>query len=196
MAWIFAGLGNPGEEYTGSRHNIGRDIVRALAKKEKLLFKADKKLRAEVAKGELFGGKAMLVLPDSYMNNSGASLKSLVDTKKKAEQLVVIHDDLDIPLGKIKMSFGSGAGGHRGVESVQKALKTRDFVRIRVGVCPTTPSGKMRKPDREAIVDFVLGTFRTSEEETLKKIRKAVFEALERCIEGDYASAMNVVNSR
>ncbi|OGC79368.1 hypothetical protein A2852_00580, partial [Candidatus Adlerbacteria bacterium RIFCSPHIGHO2_01_FULL_54_23] len=119
MKWIIVGLGNPGKEYFGTRHNIGKEVLEAL--KEKL--SRDTKI-AEL---------------NVYMNNSGAAIRKAVPSKKAAERLIVLHDDLDLPLGSVKLSFGSGSGGHRGVESVIKALKTRDFVRVRIGISPATP---------------------------------------------------------
>lgn len=197
MKAIIVGLGNPTEEYIGTRHNVGRDMLLALAKKEGLVaWKKDLKLRSLVVSGDFLGGKAQLVLPEMYMNLSGGSLKPLIDTKKKLETLVVVHDELDLPLGKVKLSYGSGHGGNRGVESIQKALKSKDFLRIRVGISPATASGKIRKPDGAKIVDFVLAKFRKPEEETLKKVRKVVAEALELFLEGGRSAAMNEINSR
>lgn len=197
MNWIVVGLGNPGKEYDGSRHNIGRDFVRAIAKKEGIeVWKEDATHHSQSAKGELFGKKVLLLLPDTYMNNSGKALASLVASKKQAEQLVVVHDELDLPLGKVKLSFGSSAGGHRGVESIQKVLKTKDFVRIRVGIAGATPSGKLKKPESEKVVDFVLGTFRPAEEEKLKKVRKVVAEALELLVTEGRDRATMVVHSK
>ena len=118
MKWILTGLGNPGNEYIGTRHNVGRDVLDAL--KEKI------------------PDNLTLVVPNVYMNDSGKAFVKMIKSKKQAEQLVVVHDDLDLPLGRVKLSFGSGAGGHRGVESIQKTLKTKDFVRIRVGVSPAS----------------------------------------------------------
>ncbi len=182
MHWIIAGLGNPDQEYVGTRHNVGRDLLTALQKKEG-------------AKGRLFGKKVVLATPDVYMNNSGGPLKKLAPTKKEAEHLVVVHDDLDLPLGAVKISFGSGSGGHRGVESVIKALKTRDFARVRIGISPATPSGKLKKPAAEKIVDFVLGAFRAPEQDKLKKARKRAAEALELIVTEGLTAAMNVVNT-
>lgn len=197
MKAIIVGLGNPTEEYVGTRHNVGRDFLLALAKKEGMpAWKRDAKLKALVTSGDFLGGKAHLVLPEMYMNLSGGSLKPLIDTKKKLETLVVVHDELDLPLGKVKVSYGSGHGGNRGVESIQKALKTKDFLRIRIGISPATAAGKLRKPDSAKIVDFVLAKFRKPEEETLKKVRKTVAEAIELFFEGGRAAAMNEINSR
>lgn len=175
MNWIVAGLGNPGAEYTGTRHNVGRDFLEALAEK--------------------LPPKTKVVLPDVYMNNSGAALKKLVTSAKAAERLAVLHDDLDLPLGKVKLSFGSGAGGHNGVKSIQTALKTKDFVRIRIGISPATPSGKLKKVDSEKVVDFVLGTFRPPEREKLKKVRKTVARALELLVTEGKEAAMLEIHS-
>lgn len=174
--WVIAGLGNPGDEYEGTRHNAGRETVEVLAKK--------------------LPPKTTVILPDVYMNNSGGPLRKLIASKKAAEKLVVVHDDLDLPLGSVKISFGSGSGGHRGVESVIKAIKTKDFVRVRMGISPSTPSGKTKKPDAKKIVDFVLGKFRPSELEKLKKARKKVGEALDLLITKGRAAAMNEINSK
>jgi PTH1 family peptidyl-tRNA hydrolase len=194
MQWIIAGLGNPGSEYDGTRHNIGRDFLIALNKKEDAgEWKEDKKIHGSSAKATLFGKKVLLVLPDTYMNSSGKAFVSIVGSKKQAEQLIVLQDELDLPLGTVKIAFGSSAGGHRGVDSIQKALKTKEFVRIRIGISPATPSGKIKKPDSEKVVDFVLGKFKPTEEETLKKVRKVVFEAIELILtEGRDAATMAV----
>lgn len=176
MQWIIAGLGNPGKEYVGTRHNVGREFL--IAMEEKLPKKAN------------------IVLPDTYMNNSGAAFRKLVGSQKAAEQLVVLQDELDLPLGRVKMSFGSSSGGHKGIDSIQKALKTKDFVRIRIGISPATPSGKLRKPDNKKIVDFVLGKFKPSEQEKLKKARKIVAQALEVLLTDGRARAMTETNSR
>jgi len=176
MQWIVAGLGNPGEEYDGTRHNVGRDFLRALEKKIPQNIK--------------------IVLPDTYMNNSGAAFKKLVTSKKAAEHLVVVHDELDLPLGSVKFAFGSGAGGHRGVESIQKALGTKDFIRIRIGISPTTPSGKIKKPDAEKTADFVLGMFKPKEVEILKKVRKTLQDALELLFAEGLEKARTQIHSR
>ena len=181
MQWLLVGLGNPGKEYDGTRHNVGREFLRSLAKSEGVV--------------ELFGKKVRVLLPNSYMNNSGAAIKSYVKNKKDAEKLVVLQDELDLPLGKVKFSFGSSSGGHRGVDSVQRALKTKDFVRIRIGISPSTPSGKLKKPSMDDTVDFVLGKFKPQEQEKLKKVRKVVAEALELLLTEGLEKARNVVNS-
>jgi PTH1 family peptidyl-tRNA hydrolase len=176
MQWTLAGLGNPGKEFEGTRHNVGREFVAALAPK---LSKKTKILDINV-----------------YMNNSGGPIKKAVPTKKAAEGLIVVHDELDLPLGKVKISFGSSAGGHNGVKSIEKALKTKNYVRVRVGISPSTPSGKLKRPDAEKIVGFVLGKFKPSEQDKLKKSKKIVAEALELLVTEGKDRAMSEVNAK
>lgn len=183
MNWVLAGLGNPGEEYEGSRHNVGRELLLQIEKKE--------------GEGKsLFGKRVVILYPDVYMNNSGSAIKKAVPSKKAAEQLIVVHDDLDIPLGSIKISFGSGAGGHNGIKSVEKALKTQDYVRIRVGISPSSPSGKVKRPAPEKIADFVLAKFRPPEKEKLKKSKKLIAEALELILAEGVERAQTEINSK
>ena len=176
MSWTIVGLGNPDKEYTGTRHNVGKDFVEALA-------------------GKLPKGAKVAAL-NVYMNNSGGPIKKLITSKKAASTLVVVHDELDLPLGKVKISFGSSAGGHNGVKSIEKALKTREYVRVRVGISPSTSSGRLRRPEGEKIVAFVLGKFKPAEQEKLKKVKKVVGEALELIVTEGLDRAMTLINSR
>ena len=176
MQWILVGLGNPGEAYIGSRHNVGKEFL-------------------EVLRSTFPLGTRVIDL-NVYMNNSGAAIRKAVPSHKAAERLVVLHDDLDLPLGVIKISFGSGSGGHRGVESIIKALKTKDFVRIRIGISPATPSGKIKKPEQKSVVDFVLGKFKPGELTKLKSARKKVSDALEVLFADGLSRAMTEINSR
>jgi len=122
---IVVGLGNPGSEYEKTRHNAGRIVSGEVAKKLK-----DMKIK--------------FIEPDTFMNQSGRAVVYYVKSKKDLAGLVIMHDDIDIPLGSMKISFNRGDGGHNGVASVIKALKSKEFIRIRIGVCPTTPSGSWR----------------------------------------------------
>jgi len=136
--------------------------------------------KAFTAKGVVQKKKVAFVLPNNFMNNSGAALKPLVTSVKAASALVVIYDDLDLPLGTIKMSYDRGSGGHRGIESIAKALKTSAFIRIRVGICPTTPGGKLKKPaGEELVLKHILSAFSPKEKEVLKKVIKKIAAALE-----------------
>ena len=133
-------------------------------------------------------------MPETFMNKSGNSLKTLITSEKKAKTLVVIHDDLDLPIGTIRICFNRGAGGHRGVESIIRAIKTEKFIRIKVGISPCTPSGKTRKPKSEKVGDFILAKFKPEEMTELKKVSKKVGEALVVMIEEDVYKAMTDFN--
>jgi PTH1 family peptidyl-tRNA hydrolase len=114
------------------------------------------------------------------MNNSGGSVKPLIKVKKDLENLVVIYDDLDFPIGRIKISFDRGDGGHNGLADIIKAVKSREFVRIRIGVSPETPGGKLKKPKGEqAVIDFLMKDFKDAELAELKKLSKKIGEARE-----------------
>ncbi len=197
--YLFVGLGNPGIEYEKSRHSFGRMVLLALASKsaDKLTvsdWKFDKKLKAQIASGNLGLSKFRLLLPENFMNNSGACLKPLIKDKKETERVVVVHDDIDLPLGTIKISYHRGAGGHRGVESIIKALKTTEFVRLRLGVSPITPTGKLKKPSSEKIIDFIIGNFKPTEDLKLKKTIKRAKEIIESLVEVGLDQSMNLYN--
>lgn len=192
MAWVIVGLGNPGTEYENTRHNAGRMALAVYAKKNDAdEWREDKKAQATVAKS----GTTVLVLPDTFMNKSGSAVLKYVKSVKAAEKLVVVYDDLDLPLGKIKLSYDRGSGGHRGLDSVMRAVKTRAFARIRIGVSPETPSGKLKKPHGEDEVNkFILAKFKPNEIDELKKVFKRVNDALEAIIERGPMIAMNEFN--
>src|SRR3989344_8615832 len=145
------GLGNPGEEYDNPRHNTGRIVLSALIKKYELSeSQFDKKYNALVSEGKIGKEKVAVLMPETFMNKSGETARAIKDLKSKVvgkgkekrteiSNLVVIHDDLDIPFGKFKVSFNKSSGGHKGVESIIKTVKTEAFVRIRVGICPSSP---------------------------------------------------------
>ena len=179
MIYNIVGLGNPGEEYVGTRHNVGRETV------EYLRDKAD-------IKGLKY------FIPDQFMNNSGPAVAKamagkLIKSKKAAEHLVVIHDDLDLPLGTFKLSFNKGAGGHRGVASVIKAVKTEAFMRIRIGVSPATPKGKIKKPSGdEAVIKFILSKFKPAEQKLVSNLRKKIVQALTVLVDEGRDKAMSL----
>ncbi len=195
MAYIFVGLGNYGEEYQETRHNTGRLLISLLGKSLGAEWKTDSKLNAEVAKVKIGKGAVTLVLPNTMMNNSGKSVRPLVSSIKAAEKLMVIYDDLDLPFPKAKISFNKSSGGHKGVESIIKNIKTEKFARIRVGISPTTATGKIRKPQGDdAVTKVILGKFKPDEILELKKLSKKINEALEFFISGGLEKAMTNFN--
>lgn len=196
MKFIIVGLGNPGEDYENTRHNAGRLAVGAFDDaKEMGGFVSDSKTKSDMSKGKMGKHSVTLMLPNTFMNKSGNAVKKLVTSAKNAERLVVVYDDIDLPFGTIKLSFSRGSGGHKGVESIIRAVKTKDFVRVRIGVAPTTPGGKIKKPRGEkGIHDFLLGEFKKKELEELKKIFKTTSAALESIVVDGRAKAMNMFN--
>jgi len=195
--FLIVGLGNPGGEYENTRHNTGRMIVEAFRKKQEFSdWALDKKRKALVSSGKIGKKDIMLLLPETFMNKSGLSLKNLVTSVKKAHDLIVVYDDLDLPLGKIKISFNRGSGGHKGIESVARTLKTKEFYRLRIGASPQTPSGKLKKPSGEkAVVDFILGKFSEAEVNEFKKVIKKTNEAIELMATEGYSIVAGKVNS-
>ncbi|MBU1557688.1 aminoacyl-tRNA hydrolase [Patescibacteria group bacterium] len=198
MNYLIVGLGNPGDKYSGTRHNVGRIILEKFANANADDFsnwEENGKLKALYSKGKIGKTKVELLMPETFMNNSGVSVKKLVTSKKKAETLVVIYDDLDLGFGDFKISFNRGFGGHKGLESVIKNIKTKEFIRIRVGISPITPKGKIRKPKGEKkVLDWVMKDFKKPEMEILKKLSKKTNEAIETIIKEGRVIAMNRFN--
>ncbi len=177
---LIVGLGNPGKEYEGTRHNAGRIILEKIAKANDFSeWKDDMKLKSFRSKGELSGEKVEFLLPNTFMNNSGVAVCQIIDNPKKLKNLVVIYDDMDLPVGSLKISFNRSSGGHNGLESVIKKVKSREFIRIRIGVCPVTPTGKFKKPKgEEAVLKFLLGVFKEDDLKIVKNQAKKVSEII------------------
>jgi peptidyl-tRNA hydrolase, PTH1 family len=166
--YIIVGLGNPGEEYARTRHNTGRMAADFLCEKVE-------------------GVK--IFTPDTYMNKTGSAVAKIVKSKKAAEKLIVIYDDLDLPFGVMKISYNRGSGGHRGVESIIKALKTKEFIRIRIGI-----SGKKKPSGESAVEKHILGEFKKPELEELKKVFKKIKDAVTMIVEDGLSPAMTEFN--
>lgn len=194
--FIIAGLGNPGDEYKNTRHNVGRIVLSAVAKANDFSeWKADMKLKALTATGKVGTKKTQFIMPDNFMNNSGKSIAPLIKTPKDLANFIVIYDDMDLPMGRMKISFDRGDGGHNGLASIIKCVKSREFIRIRIGVSPTTPGGKTKKPSGEAaVLKFLLGEFKKTEFDILKKLSKKVAEAIETIITDNKEKAMSLYN--
>jgi len=178
---LIVGLGNPGEEYKNSRHNTGRIILENIAKSNDFSeWKDNMKLKSLSSKGEINGEKFDFLLPETFMNNSGNAVCQVINDKKKLKNLVVVYDDMDLPIGSLKISFNRSSGGHNGLESIIKKVKSQEFVRIRIGVSPHTPTGKMKKPKgEESILKFLLGKYKEDELKEIEKISKKVSEIIE-----------------
>ena len=197
MGWVIVGLGNPGEEYARTRHNAGRMAVEFFAKEKNFSgWHIEKKSKSTISTGMLDKSVVALMLPDTFMNKSGLAVAKLVKSPKLAEKLIVVYDDLDLPLGTMKLSYDRGSGGHKGLESVQRSVKTKKFTRIRIGVSPSTAAGNIRKPEGKKVVDtFILAKFTASQMEELDRLFKNVAVALETIVVSGHERAMNEFNT-
>lgn len=166
---IIVGLGNHEKKFKGTRHNIGFKVLDKIQKEKNFPeFSLNKKIKSEISEGILDGEKIILAKPQTFMNLSGESTKALMKYYKiKPNNLTIIHDDIDIALGKIKESNNSGSGGHKGVQSIIDNLKTKEFKRIRIGTLPK--KGKPKDMDK-----FVLKKFSKTEEKIIKETVKGL----------------------
>ncbi|HEY4494647.1 MAG TPA: aminoacyl-tRNA hydrolase [Candidatus Paceibacterota bacterium] len=197
MTYIIAGLGNPSEEYEDTRHNTGRSMVYVLAREYKAPdFEFDKKINAKISEIKIKKEKVTFILPETFMNKSGNAILKVVKSVKAAEKLIVIYDDFNLPLGALRISFNRSSGGHNGLESIIKAIKTQAFLRIRVGVSPSNAKGIAKIPHGEDKIEkFILGKFKPDEVKDLGKIAKRVIEAVELIVNEGKDKAMSMVNA-
>lgn len=197
MSIIVVGLGNPGEQYERTRHNAGRIILDSLVAEFGDEPEFNKKINAFVSAGKIKKEKVVFVAPMTFMNLSGKAVVSLVKTVKAAEKLVVIYDDFNLPIGRMKISFNRSSGGHNGLESIMKAVKTEAFVRFRIGTAPANAKGEAKVPHgEEKIEKFILGPFKDEEMKVLKKIAGKAKEALEVFAVDGREKAMSIYNAQ
>ena len=187
---MVVGLGNPGEEYRDTRHNFGFLAIEELARSMAVAFCRLSSLEAEVGVGELSSYALALVKPFTYMNLSGRAVEALAKFYRLREpsQIIVIHDDLDIPLGKIKIKSGGGAGGHKGVHSIIQSLGTEGFLRIRLGI-----GLEERLLD---VVGYVLAPFAAEEREVVQRVLGDAAAAVRMVIQEGPARAMGSFHCR
>ena len=163
--WLVVGLGNPGPSYAGHRHNIGYLVVEELASRMGSSFRAHKSGRAEVVEGRLAtpgepGPRVVLARPRTYMNETGGAVSALVKFYKlPPERIVAVHDELDLPFGRMRVKLGGGDNGHNGLRSMRASLGTGDFHRVRIGVG--------RPPGRQEVADFLLSNYSATERKEL-----------------------------
>jgi PTH1 family peptidyl-tRNA hydrolase len=184
--YLIIGLGNPGNEYKKTRHNVGWIVM------DNLFPDADwtnnSYAHAIVSHVEIANHPIQLVKPETFMNDSGKSLRYFIAKEHyKLENSIVIYDDLDLPLGKIKISFDRGSGGHNGIKSLEESLGSRDFIRIRIGISRTLDDGIIVKPN-------VLGNFDSHELEIVQEISKRVEQAIKTIIIDGKEKAMTSFN--
>ena len=187
---LIAGLGNPGREYDGTRHNLGFTVVEALAAAEGLKWKKESRFESAIARWDVRSGVTrLLVKPQTYMNDSGRALRALLDFHHTAvEELIVAYDDYTIETGRVKVSVTGSAGGHHGVASLLEHLGS-GFVRFRLGINGPRPAGM-------DIKDYVLGKFSTEQTNLIDQQLNTFVDGLRLLIDRGYADAMNILNRR
>jgi peptidyl-tRNA hydrolase, PTH1 family len=191
-ALLVVGLGNPGSEFDGTRHNVGADAVELLARRHGGRLRPEKGLHARAAEIRIDGQRVLLAIPTTYMNESGMAVAPLVrrsglSPDGLATQLVVVHDELDLPPGRIKLKAGGGNAGHNGLKSIEQHLHTNDYLRVRIGI------GK--PPGRQPGADFVLKRPGSAEREQLAVAVEQAADAVEAVLAGGVETAMNRVNT-
>lgn len=186
MRFLIVGLGNPGKQYENTRHNIGFWVVDELARRWNITaFKLERK--ALVGDGTIGGRRVLLVKPQTYMNLSGQAVRGLIDFYKlDVEQFAVAHDDLDVPLGSLRLRQAGGAGGQNGVKDIIRHLGTQDFKRVRLGIG--------RPPGRMDVSAYVLQAFGGDDAITARLVVDRACDAIEAWLKTDFETAMNRYN--
>ena len=187
--FIIVGLGNPTPEYEGTRHNVGFEVIDALARKYNIDVDT-KKHRAYIGKGMIEGQKVILAKPQTYMNLSGESVRSLLDYYKvdEEQELLVIYDDISLGVGQIRIRAKGSAGGHNGIKNIIAHLGGQVFPRIKVGVG--------EKPPKWDLADYVLGHFEGEDKEKMEEAYEKAVQAVRMALHGDVCEAMNQFNRK
>jgi len=182
---IVVGLGNPGKEYKNTRHNIGYMVLEELAARYPV-EKQESKFDAIIGHIRIKGEKVLLVKPLTYMNLSGKSVQPLVHWHKlDLADLMIVYDDMDLPVGTIRIRAAGGSGGHNGIKSIMERLASPEFARTRIGI---------GRPESREAVDWVLGRFAPGEKEQVEQTLKHAADALEKWVTNGIVEAMNTYN--
>ena len=186
---LIIGLGNPGDTYRDTRHNIGFMVIDELARRLGLSFAAEKRRDCLLAK---FAG-GWLMKPLTFMNGSGDAISAVCHFYKLAPaDMLVVFDDVDLPLGRLKMKLGGGAAGHKGLKSIISRLGTEDFPRLKVGIAG--PDGA--RPAGDRMVGHVLGKFRPEEKPAVEAVTRRAADAVAASLKSGLAAAMNLFNRK
>lgn len=184
---LIVGLGNPGKSYERTRHNVGFAAVEMLAKKHSLVFKKELKFKGWVAEGQIGVDPVLLLMPLTYMNLSGEAVALLMHYYQiDLSRLIILTDDVALPLGQLRIRINSGSGGHNGLKSVEESLQTQRYPRLRIGVGDRTEGD---------LADHVLSRFSKEEEQRIPAVLEKVVRAVEIWLDQGLTSAMNFANS-
>lgn len=192
------GLGNPGEEYAQTRHNIGWLLLDAcIASLQLPTPHQSSKASGRVSEGVVEGQEVTCLYPDTFMNHSGTAVAKLVPPQE-ADKLIVLYDDIDLPFGEVKVSFGRGDGGHNGIKSIVASLGTKDFIRVRIGIASATvwpwETGDVRRPKGDALAKYVLGSLTKKETTLVAEVAKWMPDLLKTIIRDGREVAMQDYN--
>jgi PTH1 family peptidyl-tRNA hydrolase len=191
---LIAGLGNPGRKYEKSRHNLGFICINRIARMNGIKLNKNRG-KARTGSGSIAGNDVLLAKPQTYMNLSGKSVARLVEGLRiSSDDLIIVHDDLDLPVGKIRVRYGGGSGGHKGIESIFTELGSRDFYRIRIGI--GRPPAFENTPDirEDDVIDYVLASFTPEEKKLITDSIPLACEAIISLIADGLTATMNKYN--
>ncbi len=194
MQYVVA-LGNPGEEYVTTRHNVGWLVTDVFLREAMLpTLVSSRKYAGRVSEGQVAGTAVTVLYPETFMNKSGSAAIKLVP-KAEAAALIAVYDDVDVALGEVRISFGRGDGGHNGVKSLIDSLGTKDFVRVRVGISPVSLfTGKTKRPVGDKLQRYVMGHFTKRELLKVEEVGKRVSEVIITIVKEGHVTAMNRFN--
>ncbi|MBD2231269.1 aminoacyl-tRNA hydrolase [Phormidium tenue] len=188
---LIVGLGNPGDKYAGTRHNIGFEVIDRLSKSWAVSLKEERRFQGEYGAG--FGPtrqKVYLLKPLTYMNRSGQSMRAVLDwLKLEPSQVLVVYDDMDLPVGRLRLRLSGSAGGHNGMKSAIAHLGTQEFPRLRIGIGASDRTGD------QAVVSHVLGNFSKAERSTLDGVVDTTLRTIEKALTDGVEKAMSLYNS-
>jgi PTH1 family peptidyl-tRNA hydrolase len=192
--FVIAGLQNPGALYEHTRHNVGAIALRAFQESCGLPdFVQSSAYAGELSEGVMGESDVRLILPTTYMNKSGTAVRKALGDES-TENVIIVHDDLDLTIGECKISAGKGSGGHNGVASIEAALGSRDFVRVRIGIAPRTLFGAVKRPSGERSARFVLQKFTRREYAKIDALLPTVTDVLRTIVASGADAAMREYN--
>lgn len=190
---LIVGLGNPGTKYAETRHNVGFDVIDLLSQRWQIAIASNRRFQGIYGEGTIKGQKVGLLKPETYMNRSGQSVRAVMDWYKYSpDSVLIVYDDMDLPVGRLRLRLSGSAGGHNGMKSIVSHLGTQAFPRLRLGIGSTEKVG-----DRDsAVVAHVLGRFSPAEKSQIQEVLEIAADAVQVAIAEGIEKSMSVFNGR
>lgn len=186
---LIVGLGNPGAEYQYTRHNMGFDFLDQLAAQWHQTLRTEKKFFGDIARASLKSGDVWLLKPNTFMNKSGMAVQALADFYRiRPDEILVVHDELDIPCGQVKFKRGGGNGGHNGLKDIQAKLGSADFYRLRLGID--------HPGDRNLVVNYVLHKPQAAEQQLIQEAMQKSLAVMPTLLNDDFTTAQRILHSK